>query len=117
MEDRIHLKEVRRSGVITAQEIVALGHNWFKDRATGMCYLIERLPDDKLQVKESRKSVIKEQERKRTHTEIKCCDCGAIRTIKVQDAFQVKRCTTCQNRFRNTRRKRARQEAEKDNLH
>jgi ribosomal protein L16/L10AE len=33
-------------------------------------------------------------------TKIACMDCGQERTIKVQDAFQVKRCATCQTKFR-----------------
>ena len=35
---------------------------------------------------------------------IKCCDCGAERKIKPQDAFQVKRCVACQKLYRNARR-------------
>lgn len=33
-------------------------------------------------------------------TVVKCQDCQQERTIKVQDAFQVKRCAECQVRFR-----------------
>lgn len=37
-------------------------------------------------------------------TTINCIDCGAERIIKVQDAFQVKRCVTCQKNFTKARR-------------
>jgi hypothetical protein len=33
-------------------------------------------------------------------TSIACVDCGQERVIKVQDAFQVKRCSPCQTKFR-----------------
>ena len=35
---------------------------------------------------------------------IECIDCGAPRIIKVQDAFQVKRCPECQRKYRNRKR-------------
>lgn len=35
---------------------------------------------------------------------IKCVDCGGDRTIKVQDAFQVKRCVNCQKNYSKARR-------------
>lgn len=38
-------------------------------------------------------------------TVIKCADCGAERTIKVQDAFQVKRCAEHQRQHRLRRRR------------
>lgn len=37
-------------------------------------------------------------------TTIKCADCGAERVIKIQDAFQVTRCCTCQKRAVRARR-------------
>lgn len=37
-------------------------------------------------------------------TTIQCVDCGAPREIKVQDAFQVKRCVNCQKKYRNRKR-------------
>lgn len=39
---------------------------------------------------------------------IECIDCGAERVIKVQDAFQVVRCTECQKKYRNMKRRLAR---------
>ena len=41
---------------------------------------------------------------------INCCDCGAERTIKVQDQFQVKRCPECQKAHRNAMRRAKRAE-------
>lgn len=41
---------------------------------------------------------------------INCCDCGAERTIKVQDRFQVKRCPECQKAHRNAMRRAKRAE-------
>ena len=41
---------------------------------------------------------------------INCCDCGAERTIKVQDQFQVKRCPECQKAHRNAMRRAKRTE-------
>lgn len=35
---------------------------------------------------------------------IECIDCGMPRIIKVQDAFQVKRCPECQRKHRNRKR-------------
>lgn len=35
---------------------------------------------------------------------IKCIDCGGERIIKVQDAFQVKRCVNCQKTYSKARR-------------
>jgi hypothetical protein len=37
-------------------------------------------------------------------TVIHCADCGAERTIKIQDAFQVKRCVQCQAKYVKQRR-------------
>ena len=37
-------------------------------------------------------------------TEITCVDCGAPRLIKIQDAFQVTRCTACQKKAQNKKR-------------
>lgn len=45
-----------------------------------------------------------------TLTTIACVDCGASRTIKVQDVFQVKRCEDCQKKHRNTLRSQRRKE-------
>jgi len=41
-------------------------------------------------------------------TMIKCIDCEKERMIKIQDAFQVKRCPDCQKIFRNKQRSNAR---------
>lgn len=43
-------------------------------------------------------------------TTINCVDCGKERVIKVQDAFQVKRCIECQKKHRNRRRAERRRE-------
>lgn len=43
-------------------------------------------------------------------TTINCVDCGKERVIKVQDAFQVKRCVSCQKKYRNRRRAERRRE-------
>ena len=43
-------------------------------------------------------------------TTINCVDCGKERVIKVQDAFQVKRCVDCQKKYRNRRRAERRRE-------
>lgn len=43
-------------------------------------------------------------------TTINCEDCGKERVIKVQDAFQVKRCVECQKKHRNRRRAERRRE-------
>src|SRR5690606_8883836 len=43
-------------------------------------------------------------------TTINCVDCGKERVIKVQDAFQVKRCVDCQKKHRNRRRAECRRE-------
>ena len=43
-------------------------------------------------------------------TTISCVDCGRDRIIKVQDAFQVKRCVECQKKHRNRRRREIRRE-------
>ena len=43
-------------------------------------------------------------------TTINCVDCGKERVIKVQDAFQVKRCVSCQKKYRNRRRAEHRRE-------
>ena len=37
-------------------------------------------------------------------TTIHCIDCGAERTIKIQDAFQVIRCAACQKKAQNKKR-------------
>jgi hypothetical protein len=47
----------------------------------------------------------KAREPKQAMTTIKCIDCGTEREIKVQDAFQVKRCVECQNAYRKAQRK------------
>lgn len=51
---------------------------------------------------------------------IKCCDCGAERIIKPQDAFQVKRCVDCQKKYRrkkqaeNRKKKKLKEEKKED---
>jgi hypothetical protein len=47
-------------------------------------------------------------------TTVKCMDCGAERTIKVQDAFQVKRCVECQKEYRRRRRAELRRQRAKE---
>ena len=51
-----------------------------------------------------------EEKRLPSTTVIKCVDCGAERTIKVQDAFQVTRCVDCQKEHRRQRRSERRKE-------
>ena len=52
----------------------------------------------------------KPKEPKKLHTEISCVDCGELRVVKVQDAFQVRRCVECQKKWRRIQRKRNRRE-------
>lgn len=47
-------------------------------------------------------------------TVIRCVDCGAERTVKVQDKFQVKRCVAHQKDHRNALRRQKRANAKKD---
>jgi len=42
--------------------------------------------------------------KKATTVDITCCDCGKLRVVKTQDAFQVKRCVQCQEAFKKIRR-------------
>ena len=42
---------------------------------------------------------------------IRCIDCGAERTIKIQDAFQVIRCAACQKKAQNKKRAAKKKEA------
>lgn len=44
-------------------------------------------------------------------TTIHCIDCGAERTIKIQDAFQVIRCAACQKKAQNKKRAAKKKEA------
>ncbi len=93
-----------------------LGKGWFKDSLTGTTYqmsmkegvlFVLSTRQSKAITKESRKT----EKKPKQHTvpkivlvDIKCLDCGAIRTIHKQDAFQVKRCVECQKKHRNTQR-------------
>jgi len=47
---------------------------------------------------------------KKTRTNITCVDCGTVREVATQDAFQVKRCKACQKRHRSRQRRLARKE-------
>ena len=47
-------------------------------------------------------------------TTIQCVECGADRVVKVQDAFQVKRCVSHQKAHRNTLRREKRAADKKD---
>ena len=109
-------EEVIASGLIPnldSMHLKFLGKNWFKDGVTGIAYHFVRT-DGKLAVKETRQSVAdvknrlkatpKEKVVKPTTFEIKCVDCGAMREVAVQDVFQVKRCITCQRKYRNHKR-------------
>ena len=40
--------------------------------------------------------------------DITCLDCGATRTVAIQDAKQVKRCTACQEVYRKAQQKKYR---------
>lgn len=51
---------------------------------------------------------------KGTTMTINCMDCGIERVIKVQDAFQVKRCVDCQKKFRNHKRYEKRKQEEQE---
>ena len=44
-------------------------------------------------------------------TTITCSECGAERVIKIQDAFQVTRCVTCQKKYQKARRNQKMKEA------
>lgn len=59
----------------------------------------------KVEKKEKKEKVVKVKEPKVTHVDINCSDCGAVRNIKIQDRFQVKRCVECQDIFRKEQRK------------
>ena len=93
-------------------ELILLGNNWFRDRATGICYHVEKTPEKgELVVTATRQSKIDQKPKRRfprkeiTKTTIKCVDCGTEREIKVQDKFQVTRCKQCQRQRRLTIRK------------
>lgn len=120
----ITLEEVINTKLIPhkegSQDVMRLGKAkdggvWFKNQQDGVCYRII-LKDGSLVVAETRDSKKTQTERKKT-TSVVCCECGAIRTIAVQDAFQVKRCVACQKKHRTKKRteiaKRKRQEAKK----
>ena len=47
----------------------------------------------------------KQAEPKQLTVTIVCVDCGAERTVAVQDAKQVKRCVACQEKYRKVQRK------------
>jgi ribosomal protein S27E len=96
-----------------------LGKGWFKDNNTGIAYQIAKSEDGTMTVVGTRQSktaapksslnkankeAAKPKEPKVTTIDIRCMDCGAIRNIHVQDAFQVKRCVPCQVKFRNAKR-------------
>jgi ribosomal protein S27E len=113
--------DVTREDVIASQLIPDLdginlkfmGKQWFKDDATGVAYHFIK-ENGILALKETRQSIAstkkalratpKPKVEKPTTVGIKCIDCGAIRTVHVQDAFQVKRCVLCQVKHRNSKR-------------
>lgn len=75
----------------------------------------EAQADQEPDISENLKQYIRTHNNVKTKT-IKCVDCDRERIIKVQDAFQVKRCISCQKKYRNrkrTERKQARAKAEK----
>lgn len=109
----ITIEEVLSSGLLPEAPDMAvqyLGNNWFKENITGIAYLFSRDADGSLTIKETRDSIKKEEKPKRKvvsvprFVTIKCIECGAEREIHVQDAFQVKRCITCQKKHRNVKR-------------
>lgn len=51
---------------------------------------------------------------KQLTVDVTCVDCGAIRTVAVQDAKQVKRCVECQEKYRKAQRKEYRKNLVKD---
>lgn len=65
------------------------------------------LPDIKPKKTKAIKEVkLKEPREIRPSTiDIICVDCEAVRTIKPQDAFQVKRCVACQTEYRREQRR------------
>ena len=60
---------------------------------------MKQVQEKKAKAQKKEKKVVK------THTEIKCQDCGKMREVKVQDAHQVKRCVECQVKHTRTLRK------------
>ena len=90
-----------------------IGKNWFKDDATGIAYHFIKDAILGLQIKETRQSIADKRIKARVKptppptnkfTTITCIDCGAPREINIQYAFQVKRCITCQKKYRNAKR-------------
>lgn len=120
--ESITMEDVLSSGLIPdagKNPLIYLGKGWYKDSITGTAYHIVKGKDRKLSIKETRQSSTKtaksmqstlphkprtQKEKKASTVDIKCIDCGATRTIKVQDAFQVKRCMDCQSKYRKARR-------------
>lgn len=103
---------------IISTYVTAIGCNWFKDIITGKCYHVIRCPKTSAFIvdttrhskianapKRANKSdtrIRKTYEEK--HITIQCLDCGTDRIIKTCDAFQVKRCKTCQHIYKNKKR-------------
>ena len=93
-----------------------IGKCWFKDNATGVAYHFIKNDSGEVSVKGTRQSVAKTKAALRAApkppkvklapklVDIKCVDCGAMRTVKPQDVFQVKRCVGCQSKHRLLRR-------------
>ena len=117
----ITAEDVISSGLIPNLEghpLQYIGKQWFKDAITGTAYHFVKDDAGILSVKETRQSKSSTKEslkstpkpkiphiEKPKTAEVICIDCGASRTIKVQDVFQVKRCIVCQSKFRIARRK------------
>lgn len=113
----VYGEDVVTSGLIPNLDptnLLYIGKNWFKDNATGTAYHFVKNETGMVSVKETRQSKSstkaslktpdKPKPKKPATTEIKCMDCGATRVIKVQDAFQVKRCIPCQIVYRHKHR-------------
>ena len=118
-DSEIYPEDVIASGLIPNLDPINLqyiGKNWYKDNNNGMAYNFIKDGNGVIDIKETRQSIAKTRaslkstpkpkpiSTKVKFVDIKCMDCGAIRNIHVQDAFQVKRCVSCQDKYRKQRR-------------
>lgn len=113
----ISVEEALSSGLIPdADEMLLrpLGDDWFKEEISGVAYHFIRKEDGELDIdgtrhsKNTTKEALKEPPKPKEPVPqiiIKCADCGAERSVKPQDAFQVKRCKICQKAHRDARRR------------
>lgn len=80
------------------------GGIWFKLKAQNVAIRCEWQEDGSLREAETKPLTIGKTMKKPSTTTVECKDCGSERVVKVQDAFQVKRCKECQKRLRNKKR-------------